>query len=136
MVPVLIIGGIRLGIFTATEAASSAIVYALLIGFFWYRTLSLRAVWDSLKSTGEGSASILLLIGASALFAWILVAEQVPQALSQLLVQWTDSKTAVLLSSEEHTSELQSLMRISYAVFCLKNKKHYNIRTHQHHTNY
>ncbi|MBO1110931.1 TRAP transporter large permease [Bordetella petrii] len=97
MVPVLIIGGIRLGIFTATEAASSAIVYALLIGFFWYRTLSLRAVWDSLKSTGEGSASILLLIGASALFAWILVAEQVPQALSQLLVQWTDSKTAVLL---------------------------------------
>jgi len=97
MVPVLIIGGIRLGIFTATEAASSAIVYALLIGFFWYRTLSLRAVWESLKSTGEGSASILLLIGASALFAWILVAEQVPQALSQLLVHWTDSKTAVLL---------------------------------------
>ncbi|MBV7486154.1 TRAP transporter large permease [Bordetella sp. BOR01] len=97
MVPVLIIGGIRLGIFTATEAASSAIVYALLIGFFWYRTLSLRAVWESLKSTGEGSASILLLIGASALFAWILVAEQVPQALSQLLVNWTDSKTAVLL---------------------------------------
>ncbi|MBO9353852.1 TRAP transporter large permease subunit [Bordetella petrii] len=97
MVPVLIIGGIRLGVFTATEAASSAIVYALLIGFFWYRTLSLRAVWESLKSTGEGSASILLLIGASALFAWILVAEQVPQALSQLLVNWTDSKTAVLL---------------------------------------
>lgn len=97
MVPVLIIGGIRLGIFTATEAASSAIVYALLIGFFWYRTLSLRSVWNSLKSTGEGSASILLLIGASALFAWILVAEQVPQALSQLLVNWTDSKTAVLL---------------------------------------
>ena len=97
MVPVLIVGGIRMGVFTATEAASSAIVYALLVGFFWYRSLSLRTVWESLKSTGEGSAAILLLIGASGLFAWILVAEQVPQALSQLLVHFTDSKTAVLL---------------------------------------
>jgi tripartite ATP-independent transporter DctM subunit len=97
MVPVLIIGGIRFGIFTATEAASSAIIYALLIGFFWYRTLSLKSLWDNLKSTGESSASILLIIGASGLFAWVLVAEQVPQALSTLLVEWTDSKTAVLL---------------------------------------
>src|SRR3546814_15011821 len=111
MVPVLIIGGIRLGIFTATEAASSAIVYALLIGFFWYRTLSLRSVWESLKSTGEGSASILLLIGASALFAWILVAEQVPQALSQLLVNWTDSKTAVRSEGRRVGNECVSTCR-------------------------
>lgn len=97
MVPVLIIGGIRFGIFTATEAASSAIVYALLIGLFWYRSLSLKSIWDCLKVTGEGSASILLLIGASGFFAWILVAEQVPQALSTLLASWTDSRAAVLL---------------------------------------
>ncbi|MEP6971158.1 MAG: TRAP transporter large permease [Betaproteobacteria bacterium] len=97
MVPVLIIGGIRFGIFTATEAASSAIAYALLIGLFWYRSLTLRSIWESLKVTGEGSASILLLIGASGFFAWILVAEQVPQALSAMLANWTDSRTAVLL---------------------------------------
>ena len=97
LVPVLIIGGIRFGIFTATEAASSAIVYALLIGFFWYRTLTLKSLWENLKSTGESSASILLIIGASGLFAWVLVAEQVPQALSSLLVHWTDSKVTVLL---------------------------------------
>lgn len=97
MVPVLIIGGIRMGVFTASEAASSAITYALLIGLFWYRTLSLRAIWQSLKSAGEGSASILLMIGASGFFAWILVAEQVPQALAALLSNWTDSRTTVLL---------------------------------------
>ncbi len=97
MVPVLIIGGIRLGVFTASEAASSAIAYSLLIGLFWYRTLSLRAIWQSLKSAGEGSASILLMIGASGFFAWILVAEQVPQALASLLANWTDSRTTVLL---------------------------------------
>ena len=97
MVPILIIGGIRFGIFTATEAASSAIVYALLVGFFWYKTLTFRSLWDGLKSTGEGSAAILLLIGASGLFAWVLVAEQVPQALSGMLVDWTDSRITVLL---------------------------------------
>ncbi|MCW5222196.1 TRAP transporter large permease [Verminephrobacter aporrectodeae] len=97
MVPVLIIGGIRLGVFTASEAASSAIAYSLLIGLFWYRTLSLRTIWQSLKVAGEGSASILLMIGASGFFAWILVAEQVPQALAALLASWTDSRTTVLL---------------------------------------
>lgn len=97
MVPVLIIGGIRFGIFTATEAASSAIVYALLVGLFWYRTLTPGAIWQALKSTGETSAAILLLIGASGLFAWVLVAEQVPQAISSLLVGWTESKTVILL---------------------------------------
>lgn len=97
MVPVLIIGGIRLGVFTASEAASSAITYSLLIGLFWYRTLSLRTIWQSLKAAGEGSSSILLMIGASGFFAWILVAEQVPQALAALLTNWTDSRTTVLL---------------------------------------
>jgi len=97
MVPVLIIGGIRFGIFTATEAASSAIVYALLAGLLWYRTLTLTAIWDALKSTGLTSAAILLLIGASNLFAWALIAEQVPQAISTLLTDLTDSRIAVLL---------------------------------------
>jgi tripartite ATP-independent transporter DctM subunit len=97
MVPVLIIGGIRMGIFTATEAASSAITYTLAIGLLWYRTLSLGAIWRSLKAASEGSASILLMIGASGFFAWILVAEQVPQALAALLTSWTDSRNTVLM---------------------------------------
>ena len=97
MVPVLIIGGIRFGIFTATEAASSAIVYALLVGFFVYRQLTWSLIRESLKRTGETSASILLIVGSAGLFAWILVSEQVPQALAQVLTQWTSSGTAVLL---------------------------------------
>lgn len=96
-VPVLIIGGIRFGIFTATEAAASAIVYALLVGLFVYRQLNLRTIWKCLRDTGEVSASILLIIGAAGLFAWILIAEQVPQALAQVLTDWTSSGTAVLL---------------------------------------
>jgi tripartite ATP-independent transporter DctM subunit len=97
LVPVLIIGGIRMGVFTATEAAASAIVYALAVGFFLYRKLDWPIVWKCLRSTGETSASILLIIGAAGLFAWILVAEHVPQVLSVLLTEWTSSRTAVLL---------------------------------------
>lgn len=97
MVPILIVGGIRFGVFTATEAASSAIVYAILIGLFWYRSLTLRSIWHSMKTTGEGSASILVTIGASGFFAWILIAEQVPLSLSMLIAAWTDSATTVLL---------------------------------------
>src|SRR3546814_8392635 len=48
-----------------------------------------------------------------------------PQA-QHATLYWTDILTSLLLRSEEHTSELQSLMRISYAVFCLKKKKHTN----------
>ena len=97
MVPVLIIGGIRFGIFTATEAASSAIVYALLVGFFVYRQLNWMLIREALMRTGETSASILLIVGSAGLFAWILVSEQVPQSLAQMLTQWTSSGTAVLL---------------------------------------
>jgi tripartite ATP-independent transporter DctM subunit len=97
MVPVLIVGGIRFGFFTATEAASSAIVYALLLGTFLYRTLSFKTIWTNLKSTAETSAAILLIIGAAGLFAWILIAEQIPQAIAQLLISVTDSRTGVLL---------------------------------------
>lgn len=98
MVPVLIIGGIRFGVFTATEAASSAIVYALLVGFLIYRQLDWTTIWQCLKRTGETSASILLIVGSAGLFAWILVSEQVPQSLALLLSQWTSSAAAVLLA--------------------------------------
>jgi tripartite ATP-independent transporter DctM subunit len=97
LVPVLIIGGIRMGVFTATEAAASAILYALAVGFLIYRELDWPIVWKCLRNTGETSASILLIIGAAGLFAWILVAEHVPQVLATLLSEWTSSRTAVLL---------------------------------------
>ncbi|MEL0613072.1 TRAP transporter large permease [Marinomonas arenicola] len=97
IVPVLIIGGIRLGIFTPTEAAISAIVYALILGFFIYRCLDLKALWDSLKETAETSAAILLIIAAAGLFAWCLSYEAVPQAVAALIADLTSSKYSVLL---------------------------------------
>lgn len=97
MVPVMIIGGIRFGVFTPTEAAVSAIIYSLVLGFAVYRSLSLWDVWQSLRETAETSGSILLIIAAAGLFAWGLSYEEVPQAVATLIADLTDSRTMVLL---------------------------------------
>ncbi len=97
MVPVMIIGGIRFGVFTPTEAAVSAIIYSLILGFVVYRCLSLRDLWLSLRETAETSGAILLIIAAAGLFAGGLSYEEVPQAVATLIADITDSRTTVLL---------------------------------------
>jgi len=97
LVPVLIIGGIRFGVFTPTEAAASAIVYALIVGALVYRSLSLKAIVDSVIATAETSGAILVIIGAAGMFAWGLTYEQVPQAIAALIGEITDSRHGVLL---------------------------------------
>lgn len=96
VVPVLIIGGIRGGIFTPTEAAVSAICYSLILGFGIYRQLSLKSLWEALQSTAEISATILLLIAAAGLYAWCLNYEQVPQAIASWVTSFANSKWLVL----------------------------------------
>lgn len=97
VVPVLIIGGIRSGIFTPTEAAVSAIVYAILLGMIVYRLLSVRSIWEALCATAETSAAILLLIGAAGLFAWGLNYESVPHAVARAISGLTESRWLVLM---------------------------------------
>ncbi|MBN8412654.1 TRAP transporter large permease [Halomonas denitrificans] len=97
LVPVLIIGGIRFGVFTPTEAAASAIVYALIVGTLIYRSLSLKDIVDSVIATAETSGAILIIIGAAGMFAWGLTYEQVPQAIAALIGDITDSRYGVLL---------------------------------------
>ncbi|MCT7653713.1 TRAP transporter large permease subunit [Oceanimonas sp. NS1] len=97
MVPVLIIGGIRFGVFTPTEAAASACLYALVVGMGLYRNLRLTDLLNCVKATAETSAAILVIIGAAGLFAWGLTYEQVPQAIASLIGELTDSRTSVLL---------------------------------------
>jgi tripartite ATP-independent transporter DctM subunit len=68
--PVLILGGLRTGWFTPTEAAVMAVVFGLFVGFVIYRTLTLRAVFDLLIESAETSAVILVVVGLASVFAW------------------------------------------------------------------
>jgi C4-dicarboxylate transporter, DctM subunit len=68
--PVLILGGMRTGWFTPTEAAVVAVVYGLVIGSFVYRTLTLRDIHELLIESAETSAVILIVVGLASIFAW------------------------------------------------------------------
>jgi len=86
LLPVVILGGMRAGWFTPTEASVVAVFYALLCGKYVYRTLAWKAVPDILARSALLSASVLIIIGLSAAFAWVLTIEGVPQQMADWLV--------------------------------------------------
>jgi C4-dicarboxylate transporter, DctM subunit len=89
MTPVIIIGGILSGIFTATEAAAVASAYALVLGLFVYKTLTLDRLPGIFLQVAKTTGIILLIISAAALFGWILAAEQIPQKIVDLFLSIT-----------------------------------------------
>lgn len=86
LLPVVILGGMRAGWFTPTEASVVAVFYALVCGKYVYRTLQWRAVPDILARSALLTASVLVIIAMSASFAWLLTIEGVPQQLANWMV--------------------------------------------------
>lgn len=97
MTPIIIVGGILTGLFTPTEAAIAAVAYSLFLGLFVYRTLSWKQILKVSQDTVETTASIMMIVAASSIFAWILTANQVAQAFANELLSFTQDKTAILL---------------------------------------
>ncbi|MBN9427725.1 MAG: TRAP transporter large permease [Burkholderiales bacterium] len=85
---VLILVGIRFGLFTPTEASVVAVFYALICGKWIYRTLKWQAVPSILARSALLTSAVLLIVGASAAFAWVLTIERIPQFLAETLVSW------------------------------------------------
>ncbi len=94
--PIIIIGGIRFGIFTATEAGAIAILYAILLGVF-YKELNLKNMSQGLKETVCTTSSIMLIVAAASVFSWILTKERIPQQLTEWIVGAIDNKYVFLL---------------------------------------
>ncbi|MEL7162874.1 MAG: TRAP transporter large permease [Bacteroidota bacterium] len=94
---VIILYGIIGGFFTPTEASIVAVLYALVIGIFVYRQLTLRralvVVLDSMKT----SASLMVLIGFANLFGYLLITERMPQIVSEQILAFSDNPYVVLL---------------------------------------
>ncbi len=70
LAPVIILGGLRSGYFTPTEAAVVAVAYGLLVGMLFYRTMGLRDVYQALVDGAETSAIVMIIISLASLFAW------------------------------------------------------------------
>ena len=94
--PILIIGGIRVGIFTATEAGSAAVLFSLVLGWF-YREIKMKEVWKSLSETAVSTASIMLIVASATVLSWILTNEQIPQKMAEVMVQTIHNKYVFLL---------------------------------------
>ena len=97
LLPIIIIGGIRIGIFTATEAGSVACVYALLLGIL-YRELSFKDFLKAVQETLITTCTILLIVAAASTFSWILTKEQIPQRLTQWMVATIHNKWIFLVA--------------------------------------
>ncbi|MGX1307279.1 C4-dicarboxylate transporter DctM subunit [Amorphus suaedae] len=95
--PVIIVGGIRSGVFTPTEAAAVAAIYALVIGTVVYRTLSPRQIVNSFYETATMSAGVMLVVAMASMTSFILGIENIPQSIAQGLLALTDSPVLLLI---------------------------------------
>ncbi len=95
--PIIILGGIYGGVFTPTEAAAVACVVAILIGFFIYRDLTFRRLWDSFIDAGETTGTIIFILLFSFMIGRVMVAEGVPQDLTLAVAGVTENRILILL---------------------------------------
>lgn len=95
---VIVIGGILGGIFTATEAAAIAVVYAFILSVVIYREIKLKELPGMLLQTGITTAIVMLLIGASSGMSWIMTMANIPQSVSAALLSLSDNPIVILLT--------------------------------------
>lgn len=88
--PLIIVGGIRAGIFTPTEAAAVAALYALLIGGVLYRTLSPAKIFTAFYETATMTAGVMMIVAVASMTAFILGIENIPQSVAQHLRDLTE----------------------------------------------
>jgi tripartite ATP-independent transporter DctM subunit len=95
--PIIILVGIRYGITTPTEAAAVAVAYALFVGMFIYKEIKPSRVPSLLLKACLETSMIMMILGASRPFSWVLTAEMIPQNAAKLLIGLTSDPTAILI---------------------------------------
>jgi len=97
VMPIIIIGGIVGGIFTATEAGAIAVAYALIIGMFVFREFGLKDLPKILVDSAASSAMCLLIVAAANVFSWIVAFAKVPTIIVNFLVSLTSSPYVIMI---------------------------------------
>ncbi|MBR4151266.1 MAG: TRAP transporter large permease [Firmicutes bacterium] len=94
--PLVIIGGVRFGVFTATEAGAVAVIYSIILGLI-YKEINLETIVGAVKETVLSTASIMMIIGAASALSWVLTKEQVPQTLTAFMVAASGTKYVFMI---------------------------------------
>ncbi|GLK91674.1 TRAP transporter large permease subunit [Pseudomonas turukhanskensis] len=95
--PLIIVFGLKFGIFTPTEAAVVAAVYALFVSLFIYRELKLSQLYEVVLSAAKTTSVVMLLVAAAMVSSWLITIADLPGQLSDVLAPFLDSPTALLL---------------------------------------
>ena len=93
---VIVIGGIVIGVFTATEGSAIAVVYALALGIL-YKNITVKSFWRIVVDSAKMSGMVVFLIGVSNILGWVMAFMQIPQAVSAALLGLTDNYILILL---------------------------------------
>ncbi len=95
--PIIILGGILAGIFTATESAAIAVIYGFVVGKFIYKEIDIKKIPNLLINSGILASSILFIISAASIFGWILTIKNIPQSLASNLLYLTNNPIIMFL---------------------------------------
>jgi len=96
LTPFIILGGIFFGIFTPTEAAAVASLYALVLGIIIYRDMDLRGAYKAVKASVITTVQVMFIVVSATLFAWILAKEQIPQTIASYILSITNNYYLIL----------------------------------------
>jgi TRAP-type C4-dicarboxylate transport system permease large subunit len=97
LTPVMLIGGMTLGVFTPTEGAIAASIWALFLGLVWYRTLTWRRLVKLTMDTIETTAAVLFIVAAASIFGWLLTVAHVTDAVAAWVLAFTHEPWVFLL---------------------------------------
>ena len=97
LMPVLILVGIRSGVFNVTECSAMAVLYALIVGVVFHRELSLAKIWIALRTTARSTAVIMLVLGGAQVVSWLLAYEHIPQQIVAGMLSVSDNPLLFLL---------------------------------------
>ena len=97
MLPVIIIGGILGGYVTATEAAALAVVYALFLGFVYYRSMTWKSLQECLWNACKTVGNLMLIVAFANAFSWVAAIEKVPDAIAAILMSISSNKYVLLM---------------------------------------
>jgi TRAP-type C4-dicarboxylate transport system permease large subunit len=97
MTPVLLIGGMSTGVFTATEGAIAACVWALFLGLVWYRTMSGKMLVKASMDTIETTAAVLFIVAAASIFGWMLTVTRTTEMIATWVLSVTSTPAGFLL---------------------------------------
>lgn len=96
LMPLIILGGILSGMFTPTEAAAVAVAYAMVLGFFFYRNLSLRDMVPLFLKMARTTGVVFLVIAAASILGWVLTIEQIPEKVATFMLSISDNRYVIM----------------------------------------